>query len=462
MTKQGTSFFSRYRIRHLIQCHRSICTLLLFFGLSSPLLANLPTEVNGQALPSLAPMLEKINPAVVNISTTAIYSSNRSRDPFFRLFERPRREIRPASLGSGVIVDSERGIILTNHHVIDGSNAIKVSLVDGREFDAKMLGSDKETDIAVIKIEPDNLTDIQSGDSDALRVGDFVVAIGNPFSLGNSVTSGIVSAKGRQGLGIERYEDFIQTDAAINPGNSGGALVNLRGELIGVNTAILGPSGGNVGIGFAIPIKLALNVMNQLLEFGEVRRGLLGVKGEDLTPRIAEALNLDISKGVIVTRVTENSAAEKAGVEQLDIITHLNDKRIRSNSELVNQLGLMPANSEVKLRILRENKTLAITTKLDEPRYKKYDGRKTHPLLRGVSIGESINLDEDYAHIKILQIESNSRAYRSGLRKGDKIIGVGRYRVYNYSQLTELIARVRSKLPITVERDDENLLLVVQ
>lgn len=428
---------------------------------SASLHASLPAEIDGQPLPSLAPMLEKANPAVVNISTTAIYSS-RSRDPFFRLFERPRREIRPASLGSGVIVDAERGIILTNHHVIDGSNSIKVSLVDGREFDAEMLGSDKETDIAVIKIAPENLTNIQFGDSDALRVGDFVVAIGNPFSLGNSVTSGIVSAKGRQGLGIERYEDFIQTDAAINPGNSGGALVNLRGELIGINTAILGPSGGNVGIGFAIPIKLALNVMEQLLEFGEVRRGLLGVKGEDLTPRIAEALSLDINKGVIVTRVTENSAAEKAGVQQLDIITHLNGKRIRNNNELVNQLGLMPANSQVELIILRENEKLTITTQLDEPRYKKYDGRKVHTLLRDVSIGESINLDEDYAHLKILQLESKSRAYRAGLRKGDKIIGVGRYRVYNYSQLKELAARVRSSLPITIERSDENLLLVIQ
>ena len=444
---------------------RSILTLIFayFFAGSVPVvLANLPAEVDGQMLPSLAPMLEKANPAVVNISTTAVVDSRRSRDPFFRLFERPRREIRPASLGSGVIIDSDKGIILTNHHVIDGSNAIKVSLVDGREYDAEMLGSDKETDIAVIKIKAENLTAIPTGNSDTLRVGDFVVAIGNPFSLGNSVTSGIVSAKGRQGLGIEQFEDFIQTDAAINPGNSGGALVNLRGELIGVNTAILGPSGGNVGIGFAIPIKLALNVMNQLLEFGEVRRGLLGVKGEDLTPRIAQALGLELDKGVIITRVTENSAAEKAGVQQYDIITHLNGKRIRSNSELVNQLGLMPANSQVKLTLFRENKSLTIETQLDEPRYQKFEGKNLHPLLNGVTIGESANLDEEFAHLKVLSVNTRSIAYRSGLRKGDKVIGIGRFRVYNYSQLSNLAGRARNALPLTVERNNENLLLVIQ
>lgn len=435
--------------------------LLSLFSYSLVAQAKLPVAVNGAPLPSLAPMLEQINPAVVNISTATI-TSRSSRDPFFRLFERPRRELRPASLGSGVIVDADNGLILTNHHVIQGADKIKVSLVDGREYDAEMLGSDKETDIAVIKIKAENLTSIVSGNSDQLRVGDFVVAIGNPFSLGNSVTSGIVSAKGRQGLGIEEYEDFIQTDAAINPGNSGGALVNLAGELIGVNTAILGPSGGNVGIGFAIPIKLALNVMNQLLEFGEVRRGLLGVKGDDLDPEIAKALNLNTSRGIIITRITKNSAAEKAGIKEYDVITHINGKRIRNNNELANQLGLLPANQEVSLTLIRDNTNITIKTMLDEPQYKNYPGEKAHRYLTGVTIGESNNLDKSLAHLKILQIEKRSIAYQYGLRKGDKIVGVRRYRVRNFSQLVELANRTRGVLPLTIERDNENRLVLIQ
>ncbi|MCW8877731.1 MAG: Do family serine endopeptidase [Kangiellaceae bacterium] len=436
-------------------------TILLNLFFVSHSSATLPAEVDGQALPSLAPMLEKANPAVVNISTTEIVDTRYRRD-FFGLFEAPRRELRPSSLGSGVIIDAAKGLILTNHHVIQGADAIKVSLEDGREFDAKLLGSDKETDVAVIKIEAQGLVALPTGDSDTLRVGDFVVAIGNPFSLGNSVTSGIVSAKGRQGLGIERYEDFIQTDAAINPGNSGGALVNLRGELIGVNTAILGPSGGNVGIGFAIPIKLALNVMDQLLEYGEVRRGLLGVRGEDVTPRIAKALDLSTDKGVIVTRVTENSAAEKAGIMQYDVITHLDGKRIRSNSELMNQLGLLSANRKVKLVLIRENRKIELTTSLDQPRYKKFDGEDAHWLLKGVSIGESSNLEEDLSHLKVMQIDNNSFAYESGLRKGDKIIGFDRYRIVNFNQLTRLSARMRRGLPLVIERNDESRLLIIQ
>lgn len=435
-----------------------ICSLTLF---AISIQAKLPVSVDNQPLPSLAPMLEQANPAVVNISTTTI-NNRYQRDPFFRLFERPQQEIRPASLGSGVIIDAEKGLILTNHHVVQGAATIKISLVDGREFDAKMLGSDKETDIAVVQIAAKNLTALPIGDSDSLRVGDFVIAIGNPFSLGNSVTSGIVSAKGRQGLGIEEFEDFIQTDAAINPGNSGGALVNLRGEIVGVNTAILGPSGGNVGIGFAIPIKLALNVMNQLLEYGEVRRGLLGVKGQDLTQRIAKALNLSTNKGVIITRVTKNSAAEKAGVSEYDVITHLNGKRIRNNAELINQLGLLPANSQVSLTLIRDNKTLTIDTQLDEPRYKSYQGTMVHRYLKGVTIGESSNLDEEFAHLIIQQIEKNTIAYQFGLRKGDKIKGIGRYRVLNFSQLVELAKRTRGVLALTIERNNENRLVVIQ
>ncbi|MCG8324629.1 MAG: trypsin-like peptidase domain-containing protein, partial [Thiotrichales bacterium] len=257
--------------------------------------AALPVEVDQQKLPSLAPMLEQVTPAVVNIATEGKVQLQQNPlflDPFFRrFFDLPNMpaERKTQSLGSGVIVDSGRGLILTNNHVIANAHQITVTLRDGRQLDAELVGTDPETDVAVIKVPGNKLTDIKVADSDALRVGDFVVAIGNPFGLGQTVTSGIISALSRSGLGIEGYEDFIQTDASINPGNSGGALVNLRGELVGINTAIFSQSGGNIGIGFAIPANLALNIMEQLVETGEVERGFLGVHAQDLSPELAEA-----------------------------------------------------------------------------------------------------------------------------------------------------------------------------
>ena len=269
--------------------------LSILVSLSATILAGLPNSVDGESLPTLAPMLEKTTPAVVNISTTGkvVVRDPFFDDPFFRrFFDVPehQRERRTTGLGSGVIFDSNNGYIVTNSHVIDKAEDIVVTLEDGQRFNATVIGKDPGADIAVIQIEATQLSEIALGNSDSLRQGDFVVAIGNPFGLGQTVTSGIVSALGRSGLGIESYEDFIQTDASINPGNSGGALVNLRGELIGINTAIYGPSGGNVGIGFAIPVNMAKLITQQLIEHGEVKRGRLGFTAQDLTPDLATSI----------------------------------------------------------------------------------------------------------------------------------------------------------------------------
>ncbi len=288
--------------------------------------AALPTSLNNQPLPSIAPMLEVAMPAVVNISTSKniqVMDNPLLRDPFFRHFfqipenqQQPQQRQQKNSLGSGVIIDSGNGLILTNNHVIDKADKIMVTLKDGRQLDAKLIGTDPEADVAVIQIPAENLTALPIADSTQLRIGDFVVAIGNPFGLGQTVTSGIVSALGRSGLGIEGYEDFIQTDASINPGNSGGALVNLHGEFVGMNTAILAPTGGNVGIGFAIPANMVMTIKDSLVKHGEVRRGLLGVSTQDLTPELAKAFNLQNQQGAVVSRIEGNSPAARAGWSQ--------------------------------------------------------------------------------------------------------------------------------------------------
>ena len=301
-----------------------LAALVLLTAAASAATPPLPSK---DGVPTLAPMLRDVTPAVVNISVQVSAPALQNplmRDPFFRRFfedflEQPQQ--RPQlSAGSGVVIDAERGYVITNHHVIESAEQIVVTLKDRRKLEAQLVGSDPGTDIALLKVAPDGLTALELGDSDALEVGDFVVAIGNPFGLGQTVTSGIVSALGRTGLNVHGYEDFIQTDASINPGNSGGALVNLRGELIGINSVIVGPAGGNVGIGFAVPSNMARSVVEQLAEYGEVRRGRLGVLIQDLTPELAGALNLDISQGAVITRVEPESPAEKAGLAAGDVV----------------------------------------------------------------------------------------------------------------------------------------------
>ncbi len=423
--------------------------------------AQWPTAVNGESLPSLAPILQKANPSVVNIATTEIVESPYSRDSLFGLFGQRKRFRQANSLGSGVIIDAAKGIVLTNHHVIANAHEITVSLEDGREFEATVMGKDQQTDVAVLKVEAPNLASIPLGDSDALKVGDFVVAIGNPYGLGHSVTSGIVSAKGRSGLGIEQYEDFIQTDAAINPGNSGGALINLKGELIGINTAILGPQ-GNIGIGFAIPINLAKTITQHLIEYGEVRRGLLGISVQQIDKGLAHALGLSSAQGVIVTEVGDGSAAQKAGIKTMDVIIGMNGKRLRSSADLLNQEGLLPAGSQVPVELVRDNKTIKMNVILELPKFIEKAGDTIHRLLSGVKLGIKQGVPNEQAGIEVLEVTNQSRAAYYGLRTGDIIEGLGRYRVTNFDELKQLSRQVERSLPLRIRRNNEQFLVMIR
>ena len=346
-----------------------------------------------QQVPTLAPMLKEVLPAVVNIRTIGHVEQRPANpllnDPFFRRFfgvpDRPREQ-ETQSIGSGVIIDAKSGYILTNHHVVAQADSIKVILNDLREIDATLVGSDPETDVAVLKVDDDKLRAVPIADSDRLEIGDFVVAIGNPFGLGQTVTSGIVSALGRQ-TQLGGYQDFIQTDASINPGNSGGALVNLRGELVGINSQIVSRSGGNIGIGFAIPINLATAVKDQLIEHGDVKRGKLGVIGQPVTPDLARAFGMDEPRGALVARVVPDSPAEKAGIKAEDIIVEVNGKEIRNFNQLRNEIGLLRVGEKVKLVVLRDGRRKRITASIGEDELTAAAGDRVHPRLEGASLG---------------------------------------------------------------------------
>ncbi len=422
---------------------RLLFSFLMLLTLSAN--AALPThDSQGQAVPSLAPMLDKTIPSVVNIFTrtrVAVEQSPLLSDPFFRRFfslpEAAPRERVEQSLGSGVVVDGKHGYVITNHHVIDKADEIAVNLHDGTTLKATLVGSDPETDIAVLKVESGDLAAIPMSDSDSLRVGDFVVAIGNPFGLGQTVTSGIVSALGRSGLGIEGYEDFIQTDASINPGNSGGALVNLRGELVGINTAILSKSGGNVGIGFAIPINMVGEIMAQLIEHGEIRRGSMGAQAQDLTPELAAAFDIKLQQGAVVTQVSRGSPADKAGMQTGDVITHINDRPIRDASDVRNRIGLLRIGEKVVLRILRNGESKSLHALIEEPEVVIIEGEKLHPRLSGAALA---NVSEETVRgriegVIVAEVIAGSPAMRSGLRKGDLIAQVNRLEIHNLEEM---------------------------
>ena len=447
---------------------RYLAAVLLLITL--PLHAALPAfDSQGENLPTLAPMLEKTVPGVVNVFTStrvAVRQSPLLSDPFFRRFfnvpDQPRERLEQ-SLGSGVVVDAEKGYILTNHHVIEGADEISVNLSSGHTLKAKLVGSDPETDIAVLHVEAKNLTAVPMSDSDKTRVGDFVVAIGNPFGLGQTVTSGIVSAMGRSGLGIEGYEDFIQTDASINPGNSGGALVNLRGELVGVNTAILSKSGGNVGIGFAIPINMAREIMTQLIEHGEVRRGALGAQAQDLTPELAAAFNIERQQGAVVTQVTSGSPAHKAGLQAGDVITELNGRPVQDATDVRNRIGLLRIGQRVEMKIVRDGKTKALTAMVEEPELTTMAGDKLHPRLAGAVLA---NLAEETVRgrvqgVVVMDVAPGTAAMLAGLRKGDVIVQANRKAV---GDLDSLRAAVKGSdaLLLNVQRRGGALFLLMQ
>ena len=448
-----------------------VLTLVLgFFGLTPVAVASLPVSVNGENLPTLAPMLEKVTPSVVNIATsgTVVHQSPLFNDPFFRRFfdvPEQRRERRRTGLGSGVILDAKEGYIVTNNHVIEKADDILVTLSDGRKFEATIVGRDPGADVAIIQVDADNLTEIKTANSNKLRVGDFVVAIGNPFGLGQTVTSGIVSALGRSGLGIESFEDFIQTDASINPGNSGGALVNLRGELIGINTAIVGPNGGSVGIGFAIPVNMAQQIIGQLIEHGEVKRGRLGFTAQDLTPELAEAFNIKQRKGVVVARVEEDSAAEKAGLKAGDIIIAVNDDPVDDSADVRNMIGLIRVGTKIEIDILRDGKEKRLFAKIAEKKSKTMPGGKLSKSLEGAQLSLT-EIDERNGRAKqvilVSKLEPRSPAVSSGLRGGDIILSVNKRPVSNFKELEKAIAAESRGLLLNIQRGRRGLFLLIQ
>ncbi len=436
----------------------------LFIVLAGTAVAAMPASVDGQPMPSLAPLVKRVAPAVVNIrvSQTIDARSQYGDEMFRRFFGLPQspggtREI--ASAGSGVIVDAKNGYILTNHHVVAGADRIQISLHDDTTLDAEIVGSDAATDIAVLKVDPVGLTDIAIGDSDAVEVGDFVIAIGNPFGLGHTVTSGIVSAKGRTGISRNGYEDFIQTDASINPGNSGGALVNMRGELIGINSAIISRSGGNVGIGFAVPSEIAQSIMRQILDFGEVRRGLLGVTIQTIDKESARALGTEVESGALVSRVTPGSAAEKAGLLVDDIIVRINDNKIDSSRELMNAIGLKGSGEAVEIEFVRDGRTRNVVATLDQQNNSQTVGANIHPGLAGAVFASATAASS--GGVEVIEIEAGSLAAQRGLRSGDIIMQVNRQTVRNLAQLQEIAAESQI-LFLLVQRGDRALMLKIR
>ena len=456
--------------------NKNLLPTLFFLLLSTASFAGIPlqtlSELNDQGVPSLAPMLEGVTPGVVNISTRSRVRQADNpllQDPFFRQFfnipERPRyRESQ--SLGSGVVVDAANGYIITNNHVIDKADEITVTLRDKRKLKAKLIGRDADTDIAVIQVKAENLTALPFADSDLLRVGDFVVAIGNPFGLGQTVTSGIVSALSRSGLGIEGYEDFIQTDASINPGNSGGALVNLRGQLVGVNTAILSDrGGGNVGIGFAIPTALIRDVMQQLIEFGVVKRGHLGVFIQDLTPELAQAFDMRDLRGVVVSQIMSNSPAEKVGLKAGDVIVSVDGRDVSNSSDLRNIVGLLRVGRKVDLQIVRNGKEKQLSVVVTEQELATIDGVKLSRQLTGAVlaiVAVDGNLSDHVEGIQILSIDRDSAAWQAGLRKDDIILAVNRILVKDFESMKKALRRSRNGLLMNIRRGDRGLFLLVQ
>ncbi len=437
-----------------------VSSLMLF---AMPAVATIPAAVDGQPVPSLAPMLERAKPAIVHIATTSrATSAHPGLDPFFEHFFGvvPKRRDKSRGLGSGVIYDAANGYIITNAHVVEDAEDIIVTLSNGHSEKAKLIGADPEADIAVLQIGAKGLQGIPLADSSKLRVGDFVVAIGNPFGLKQTVTSGIVSALGRSGLGIESYENFIQTDASINPGNSGGALVNLKGELVGINTAILGPNGASIGIGFAIPANMARSIADQLIQYGEVRRGRLGVGIQDLTPALARAFNIDDRNGAVVSQVEEGSPADKAGIAVGDVIVAVNGDPIHDSAELRNYIGLLRIDSKIELDVVRDGKPKRLTAVIEAPPSHDLQGNRLSEKLAGAYF-QDVTIDGDPA-IAVAGVEPGSPADRAGLVEGDIILSVNRKRVGNSQEMAEAIALNDRALLMNIIRDGRGLFLLIQ
>jgi Do/DeqQ family serine protease len=428
--------------------------------------------------PTFAPLLERVTPAVVNIAVvgpTAQAANPLLDDPFFRrFFEGPNAPTMPSqprqSIGSGVIIDGGDGLVVTNHHVIQDADSIVVTLNDRREFTAELVGSDAGTDVALLRVPADGLAEVPLGDSGALAVGDYVLAIGNPFGLGQTATAGIVSAVGRSGVNIESYEDFIQTDASINPGNSGGALVGMDGRLVGVNTAILSGTGGNIGIGFAIPSDMVREVVAQLLEHGNVQRGRIGVAIQDVTPALADALELTTDRGALVTQVEPGSPADEAGIETGDVIVAVGSEPIDGSSDLRNAVGLVRAGESVVLTLNRNGERQSVTASVEAEDVGSAGAARaadpeTISLLAGATLAE---LPSDHpaagqvSGVWVNAVAPGSAAARHGLRAGDIITAVNRTDVASVQELTAAVAAASPPVALRVQRNGQSLFLVVR
>lgn len=433
---------------------------------------------NNQATSSLADMLDKVRPAVVSISVEGKAKETQGRNSMrdlpdeFQFFfgdmfgdrfggqDAHPRQFR--GLGSGVIINAEKGYVITNNHVIKDADKITIQLDDGREFKAKLVGADPQSDVALVQIEnPKNLTALKFADSDKLRVGDFSVAIGNPFGLGQTVTSGIISALSRStGDADEGYQNYIQTDAAVNQGNSGGPLINLKGELIGINTAIISPSGGNAGIAFAIPSNMVNNLVQQIIEFGGVKRGMLGIKGGELNADLAKEFGVDAQQGAFISEVFPESAAAKAGLKAGDVITELNGQKLHSFSELRAKIATSGVGKDIELTYLRDGKTAKAKVTLQSEIGSTGSVIDLLPELKGV---EYTNQDEKGVKgVSITKVEKGSLAEARGLKKGDLIIGVNRHRVENVSELRKVLGEKPSVVYLNIVRDGANFFLIVQ
>ncbi|HCJ6254750.1 TPA: serine endoprotease DegQ [Enterobacter hormaechei subsp. xiangfangensis] len=439
----------------------------LSLSASFPASAALPSQVPGQeAIPSLAPMLEKVLPAVVSVQVEGTArQSQRIPEELKKYFgeDAQDQQAQPfEGLGSGVIIDAAKGYILTNNHVISQADKISVQLNDGREFDAKLIGGDDQSDIALLQVQnPSNLTQIAIADSDKLRVGDFAVAVGNPFGLGQTATSGIVSALGRSGLNLEGLENFIQTDASINRGNSGGALLNLNGELIGINTAILAPGGGSIGIGFAIPSNMAKTLSQPLIQFGEVKRGLLGIKGMEMSADIAKAFKLNVQRGAFVSEVLPNSGSAKAGVKSGDVIVSLNDKPLSSFAELRSRIATTEPGAKVKLGLIREGKPLTVEVTLDKSTSSSASAEQISPALQGATLSDG-QLKNGTKGISVTTVEKSSPAAQAGLHQDDVIVGVNRTRVQSIAEMRKVLESKPAVIALQIIRGNDTLYILLR
>ncbi|QRN04122.1 Do family serine endopeptidase [Legionella sp. MW5194] len=448
----------------------SFLTGLLFIGLTASATAD-----DNKTITTLAPVLKNVMPAIVNVAVQGVIpagppAADNDDDDNERQQLTPEKPRKFQSIGSGVIVDPKNGVIITNDHVIRNATLITVTLNDGRRLKAKLIGSDSETDLAVLKIDAKNLKSLPIGDSDKAEVGDFVVAIGNPFGLnsfGNSqsATFGIISAMKRSDLNIEGIENFIQTDAAINPGNSGGALVNARGELIGINTAILSPYGGNVGIGFAIPVNMAKDVVQQLIKFGSIHRGLMGIFVQHLTPELAQAMGYpEDFQGALVSQVNEKSPAERAGLKPGDIITQINNTKITQATQVKTTISLLRVGSDAKITVKRDGKELTLNAVVTDIKKHEQELQATNPFLYGLALR---NFEQDsplHGHVVGIQVvgaSESSAGWRAGLRPGDIIISANKERTPNVKTLQTIASQKKQQLLVQVLRDAGALYILI-